>query len=470
MIITKESIMKIIKNIICFGLALLLLLGVYTPSLAYTEEDLAKLSTKYIMLVEASSGAILLEKDADTRAYPASTTKIMTCILALELGDLDEEITVGPEISRGFTSKSSLMGLRENETIQFRHLLYGMMLVSGNDAASAVAVHLGGTIEGFADIMNAKAKELGMTNTNFVNPHGVHKEEHYSTARDMATLAVYAMKNSDFRHIVNSRTHDVKATNRNKNGYHLENTNKLIYTKADKESFEYRYAIGIKTGDTDYAKRCIVAAAEKDGITLISVQLYEETQDDRFALSARLFDWGFQNFASLSVASLNLSDTIEVPVKNYSFEDAISANGGMLTLNIDLEGKTISKSKAEIQDIQDNISSIAPTIVSGGDLSAPIEEGELVAKIAYKYNGETLFTADAYASASVAEMGGGIMETPGVPLIVDTNDGNEASPWPFILLVLAVILILGVVIIILRNKNRRTKRVRRRSRTYRGRR
>lgn len=462
--------MKIIKNIVCAGLALLLLIGVYTPSLAYTEDELSALSTKHIVLVEASSGTVLLEKDADARAYPASTTKIMTCILALELGDLDEEITVGPEISRGFTRESSLMGLKEGEKIQFRHLLYGMMLVSGNDAAAAVAVHLGGTIDGFADIMNAKAKELGMNNTNFVNPHGVHKEEHYSTARDMATLAVYAMKNSDFRHIINSRTHDVKATNRNKTGYHLENTNKLIYTKADKESFEYRYAIGIKTGDTAYAKRCLIAAAEKDGVTLISVQLNDEATDYRFTLAAELFDWGFQNFASLSVASLNLANTIEVPVKNYSFEDEISVKGGMLTLNIDLEGKTISKSKAEIQDIQDNISSITPAIVSGVDLSAPIEEGALVAKVAYKYNGETLFTADAYASASVAEMGGGIMETPGVPLIVDTGNGDETPLWPFILCVLAVILILSVVIIILRNKNRRTRRVRRRSRAYRGRR
>ncbi len=456
------------KRFVCAFLALLILFSVTPTALAVFDPE-GSISTKYVLLAEAATGTALFEKAADERAYPASTTKIMTCILALENGNLDEEITVGEEVKRGFYSQSSLMGLVPGETLTLRDLVYGLMLVSGNDAAAAIAVHLGGSIEGFADMMNAKAVSLGMTNTHYVNPHGVHEDEHYTTARDMAKLAAYAIQNQDFRAIVSRGTFDVKPTNKDSDGYHLENSNKLVHTKADANSMEYRYAIGIKTGDTNRAGRCLVAAAEKNGITLVSVQFGDEGADYRFTLAAELFDWGFANFSTIDASTLDLPKTVEVPVKNCSFDDE---TGGLLTLNVDLAGKQISRTTGELELIKNNVKAITTSVATIGELTAPVKAGDLLATVSYQYEGKTLFTADAYASRDVLAMGGGVVETPGIPLIDEpTARTGSAGPWLFIILAAVVILFIVVAIAFVRSRSRlRRRRSRRTTYAYRGRR
>ncbi len=456
------------KKWICALLALLILVCAAPVALATFDPE-AETTTKHIVLMDADTGSVLYEKSGEERAYPASTTKIMTCILALENGNLDDEVTVGEEVQRGFYSQSSMMGLTPGETLTLRDLIYGLMLVSGNDAAAAIAVHISGSIESFAELMNQKAASLGMNDTHFVNPHGVHKEEHYTTARDMAKLMAYALQNTDFRAIIGKVTYNVPATNKDSDGYQLESTDKLIHTKEGNDSYEYRYAIGGKTGDTDYAGRCLVAAAEKDGITLVSVQYNDPDSNYRFKLAADLFEWGFANFAAADASTLGLPSTVDVTVKNCSFDDETD---GLLTLNVDLTGKKIARLSSELTRIKDNASSITTTVATLGELTAPVKQGDKLATVSYQFEGKTLFTADAYASRDVQAMGGGVVNTPGVPQLEDpTPRSGNAGPWLFIILVAVVILLIVIGISALRH--RRTIRRRRNRRTtyaYRGRR
>ncbi|MDR1620329.1 MAG: D-alanyl-D-alanine carboxypeptidase [Clostridiales bacterium] len=459
--------MSSIKKAVCAFFALLIVCLSPITLAAFDDEGV---DTRHIILMEANSQTVLYEKEAYAQAFPASTTKIMTCILALEQGDIDEMVTVP-----GVTERGSCIRIRKGEKLSLRSLLYGMMLASGNDAAEAIAVHIGGTKADFVAMMNEKARELGMTGTHFMEPSGLHKEEHYTTAYDFALLTRYALLTSprkdDFRAIVKRGDYTIRDSSRTT--YELINSNKLIHTKVNpdgtkEKSFEYRDAIGVKTGDTDYAQRCLVAAAERGGVLLVTVQLYDKAADYRFELAAKLFDWGFENFASTDASSLGFINTLDVPVSNASFEDEINQLGGMLTLNIDLAGKTISRTKDEIDNIRGNAAGIVPEIVSDTGIVAPIEQGEVVATVAYKFNGEVLFTAKATASKSVAAMGAA-SQTLDPPDIKGIENNKKAGPWLFIILVLVAIFFVVGLIIYARNRKRR-RRGRRRSRARRERR
>ncbi|MEL7609548.1 MAG: D-alanyl-D-alanine carboxypeptidase family protein [Bacillota bacterium] len=446
---------------LCAALATLVLVLALTPTFALAETiDLESISVKHIIVIDEDSGATLLEKDADSKAYPASTTKIMTALVALENGNLDDEVTVGEEVWRGFGDKSSLMGLSEGEKITLKDLLYGMLLVSGNDAGAAIAVHIGGSISGFVDMMNQKAQELGMTGTHYMNPHGLHDEEHYTTARDMAVLARAAMQNETFRKIVGTKTYEVKPTNRDSDGYQLETSNKLRYTHEGKQSYEYPYATGIKTGDTNQALRCLVASAEKDGVKLITVLLCDEDQDNRFTVAKNLFDWCFANCLKVDASTLGLPTTVDQTVSNASFEDP---QNGVLTLNADLTGKTISGLKEEIEDIKANIASVKLVPVLNDKLAAPVAEGQVVGTVAYQYNGSTLFSADLVASRSVAGIDTAVLSPSSSPLITGTNaPKNNSSPLLFWILVILLVVIIFCVIKIAQRKRQRRRGARRR--------
>lgn len=218
-------------------------------------------SAKAYILMDAQTGEVIIAKNESVPLPMASTTKIMTTLLTLESGDLDSEFVID---DRALLTEGSSMGLCYGDAVTKRELCYGMMLPSGNDAANASALALAGEYADFADMMNDRARKIGMKNTNFVTPSGLHDKEHYSTAYDMALLTREAMKNEDFREIC--RTKSIKLSSENWQGdKYLSNSNKLL-TK-------YEYCVGVKTGFTDEAGRCLISAAEKDGVTLICVTL-----------------------------------------------------------------------------------------------------------------------------------------------------------------------------------------------------
>ena len=289
-----------------------------------TEFDLKSLAedTVFLARLDDPGHAILgLERNADVRRYPASTTKIMTCILALERSEPDEIVTISKRACR-LSERNSKMGLKPGEKFTMIDLIYGLMLPSGNDAAIAIAEHIGGSIDGFAALMNKKAAKLGLTGTHFVNPHGLHNAEHYTTARDMAILTAYAFENDTFREIVSTSEYEAKSTEgRNLS---LKNANRLLRdvtaTSYVPYSCTYGYAIGVKTGDTHLAGKCLVAAAKKGETVYLLVLLHGENAPgdakgrdkdkyaaQRFYDAAALFEYAFEH----DVVTIDVQDLID---------------------------------------------------------------------------------------------------------------------------------------------------------------
>ena len=248
-------------------------------------------SAKSAILMHADSGRALYEKNADEHMLIASTTKIMTAIVVLEHCALDELVEVD-ERSAGIEGSS--MYLKAGESYTVEDLLYGLMLASGNDAASALALHVADSLEDFAALMNEKAAALGMTESSFKNPHGLDEEGHYSTARDMAKLAAYCMENPDFARIAGAVSHTVGEQT-------YVNHNRLLR--------EYDGCLGLKTGYTMAAGRTLVTCAERDGARYVCVTLNDpDDWDDHKAL----YDWAFANYSFAEVIPAGLS--FDVPV------------------------------------------------------------------------------------------------------------------------------------------------------------
>lgn len=417
--------------------------------------------------MDAATGNILYERSSTERAYPASTTKIMTCILAIEMcSSLNEIVKVGDSVE----DRGSVAGICRGEEMPLIDMLYGVMLRSGNDAARAVAEHFGnGEESAFVELMNQKAASLGMTNTHFVKSNGLHKDDHYSTAYDMAILARYALQNATFREIVSAVSYHANPTNKDSDGYDWNNSNRLLFTPEDKEDITYPYATGVKTGDTAQAGRCLVASAEKDGVTLIAVLLGDMENkvptEYRFENAAKFFDWGFANYAVLDASALDIETTMALPVAGAASDDPESGN---LTLNIDLDGVRISGLKSEIAQIQADPSGISSTYVLESTLQAPISAGTTVGTIFYKYNGLSLFSASLIASRDVlAPESSGAKNPNASPIIV--HNGNDSSSsegshtWLFWALLCLILLVAVVVLrlIIMRSGRRRPARRRR---------
>lgn len=268
------------KRLVLLALTVFFCLPFIRLDQAYAvSENQLSVSAKAAVLLEADTGRILYEKNKDKQLSMASTTKIMTALLALESGNLDEPFVVD---EKAIQVEGSSMGLKVGDTVTLRALVCGMLLPSGNDAANAGAVRVAGSIEAFSEKMNLRAKEIGMENTHFVTPSGLDDEAHYSTAYDMAKLARVAIRNSAFRDICSCSKMQVSFGNPPYRRW-LTNHNRLLQ--------EYQGAIGLKTGFTKKSGRCLVSAAERDGVRLIAVTLNapNDWQDH-----TKLLNYGFE--------------------------------------------------------------------------------------------------------------------------------------------------------------------------------
>ncbi|PAD39385.1 D-alanyl-D-alanine carboxypeptidase family protein [Terribacillus sp. 7520-G] len=256
------------------------------------------------ILMELSTGRILYEKNATDPKRIASITKIMTAIIAIESGKMDEEVTVSKNAV--YTEGSSIY-LKEGEKIQLKDLVYGLMLRSGNDAAVAIAEHVGGSEEGFTHLMNEKAAWLGMQDSHFDNPHGLDTETHHSTAYDMALLTRYAMQNDTFRKISATKTYRADSKK-----YAWGNKNKML-------TRYYEYSTGGKTGYTKKAGRTLVSTAEKDGMELVVVTI-DDPDDWRDHMN--LFDWGFEEYKLTKLKQSETGTSIIYPVSKQEKHQA----------------------------------------------------------------------------------------------------------------------------------------------------
>jgi D-alanyl-D-alanine carboxypeptidase len=274
-------------------------------------------------LLSDSDGRVIWARDPDARRAMASITKIMTAVVAIEHSKLTETVTIS-QVAQSVGESTAY--LTAGEKLSMRDVLAAMLVKSGNDAATAVAIHVGGTQDRFVAMMNAKARELGMDGTSFRNPHGLDARSHYSTASDLSTLARYAMGNAEFRRIVGMRKVTVGTRRRR---HTFRSTDLLLGS--------YRGALGVKTGNTDRAGYSVVSAAQRDGITLYAVVLGCASDSQRFHDAKELLDWGFAHYRPQDLAS---ADTIvgAAPVSDYldtSVPAAISrdATAAVLDLN-----------------------------------------------------------------------------------------------------------------------------------------
>ncbi|MDE7209747.1 MAG: D-alanyl-D-alanine carboxypeptidase, partial [Clostridia bacterium] len=255
-------------------------------------------------VVEASTMRVLIEQNKDVRLEMASTTKIMTALVAIENNDLDKEFTI-PDEAVGVEGSSIYLKSKEIWTI--RDLLYGLMLRSGNDAATALAIATSGSVENFVGLMNDKVSDLGLENTHFENPHGLHADNHYTSAYDLAIISAVAMQNPIFKEIAGCKMYTVQA-NSSHPTYYFANKNKMLGI--------YDGANGIKTGYTKDSGRCLVTAAERDGMQLIGVVL---NVYDHYNASAINFDKAFANYSPVTIGkSGDILQTLNIEEKNYN--------------------------------------------------------------------------------------------------------------------------------------------------------
>ena len=260
------------------------------------DEEL-KMYSESAILIEAETGKVLYDKDMHVRKYPASTTKILTAILAIENCNLNDVATASHSSIFSVKSGYTVANIQEGESFTIRELLDVLMLQSANEAANVIAEHISGSINEFTNLMNQKAKEIGCLDSNFVNTNGAHNENHYSTAYDLALIAKYCMKNDVFRQLVTKESCSLPQTEIYQEERVFRNTNSLM----NKESkYYYPYCNGIKTGFTTPAKNCLISSSNKDGFELISVILHAETTEEgqsaRYVDTINLFEYGYNNF------------------------------------------------------------------------------------------------------------------------------------------------------------------------------
>ena len=352
-------------------------------------------AAKAALLIDLNTGRTVYEQDADERVYPASLTKIMTCLLALENGNLSDVVTVSASALDDLDADSSVAGLQIGEQMTLENLLYCMMVVSGNDACNVIAEHIAGSVTDFVRMMNQRAYELGCLNTHFNNPHGLHDESHYTTARDLSIITQAALKSENFRQIVDTYEYQLPDDNMRQNIPKLKTTNMLIY-RSMSNSLYYPRAHGIKTGYTSQAGRCVISEATGDGLDLLGIVCGAATTIldsgdllmENFTECASLFDYGFDNYSYLTLMS-PLYPVDQVKINNSAGAEAVAVapqDEIKVLLPNDYDPDQL------VTDIQLNSESV----------DAPVREGDVLGSATVTYAGELLGQTKLLAITDVA--------------------------------------------------------------------
>ena len=366
-------------NKIFIGLILFITIFTILPkeNLA-VEEDTEEIhiTSRIALIYDRASGKILYEKNGNKQTPMASTTKIMTAIVVLENANLSDEVTID---SKSAGIGGSRLGLKKNDKITVNDLLYGLMLRSGNDAAVALATHVGGSVEGFAELMNKKAEELGLVNSHFVVPHGLDNDGHYTTAFELAKMADYALGIDKFKEIVGCKTATIYI-----NGYAktINNTNKLLGSVSG--------VYGVKTGFTNRAGRCLVTACKRNNLDIITVIIGADTNEIRSDDTIKLIQYAYTKFEVVDIKQ----------IVEEKFEEWKNINEGRIYVNKGTEKKVklyleelpYTKMAVKKEEI-DNIN-IASTIIYY--FEAPLEKDKIIGNLKVMINDEVIEILDIY--------------------------------------------------------------------------
>ena len=415
-----------------------------------------EINTPRAILIDIDTGRVLFQKNAYEACYPASTTKVLTAILVLENCNLDEMVTASATAVNSVYANGTTASIQPGEELSVRDLLSTMLIHSANDAAYVLAEHVGGSIESFVSMMNARAKELGAKSTFFVNPNGLPSTSHKCSAYDMALFARFAMQNFPvFREIVSTVNYSLPITEKYTELYMNEypdaksvvrylntTTNHLI--NPNRTAYYYEYATGIKTGYTDAAANCIVASAKKDGVELIVVIFGASGWTNLRKDAVNLFEYGF---GILKSEPLTVSGTV---MKTITIDNG---EKGANTLDVLMED-TIYVTLHAMEDARN----YTPTIEINPNLSAPITFGEIVGTATYDVNG-VQYTSNLIAGNNVA-LKVPVIETAGNVIKNTAFFILKLILWLFVAFVVLIILLVFLKAYIMTKKQRRRSRQR----------
>ncbi len=332
--------------------------------------DEPKLNARIGLIFDRNSKTIMFEKNGGKQVPMASTTKIMTSIVVLENANLSDVVTIEKKAAG---TGGSRLGLKLNDKITVHDLLYGLMLESGNDAAVALAIHVGGSIQGFSDLMNEKAKEMGLKNSHFVTPHGLDEEGHYTTAYELACMADYALQIPKFKEIVSTKNYNVTINGVSRA---ISNTNELL------GNLDGVY--GVKTGFTNGANRCLVTACKRGNLDIITVVLGADTKKIRTTDSIKLIEYAYKNYEVIDIQSV-----VEKQFESWKQlnENRIYVNKGK-TSDVTLKINKLKYGKMAVK--HDEKDSITLSINSLYYLEAPVEENYVIGSIKVQLAGKTI--------------------------------------------------------------------------------
>ena len=356
------------------------------------------------IVMDIDSGAILYAKNIDNPHYPASITKILTGLVALENNELTDTVTITPEDYNFLKRGDNHIGLKNKEEITMEDALHGTLLASGNEVAHALGSNTEGGYDNFIKLMNEKAKELGCTNSNFVNSHGLHDDNHYTSARDMALIGAAAFKNADFRRITATKLYTIPETNVTNEKRAFENHHKMLF---DWRSQYYEYCVGGKTGYTDNALNTLVTFATKDDVNLVAVVLRTHGSGNTYVDTRAMLDYAFENFTKISVTV-----------------DAVEGKG--------------------LKAVDENAYVMVPTGITYEQLECSVENpkelGDKTGEVSYTYEGQTVGSFEMTITDEYYNELHGIEEK--------KEEKKEApSEKPSVLLIVLKVLLIVVIII-----------------------
>lgn len=412
-------------------------------------------------MIDTKTGTILYNKNMDEVHFPASTTKIMTCLLAAENCDLDEVVTFSKEAVYGIDRDSSNVGMDVGQSITMEEALYCVLLASANEVASAVAEHVAGSIDDFAVMMNERAAQIGCTNTHFVNANGLPNDDHYTTAHDLALIGCEFFKNEQLCKIAGTTYYEIHATATQPDEFGMTNHHKMLLPSSD---LYYEYTVGGKTGYTNVARQTLITCAEKDGKRFVCAVMNDESPY-QFKDTTTLFEYGFDNFQEVNIAA------------NENKYDVDNSNFFNTDTNIYGQSKTLFT-------LQDTNNVILPNGVDFADLDSEldynVDDEDILAKIDYSYKGIDVGSTDILINHSNSKN----FEFGKTPIEIVEEEEKEKEPSddgkkvifldirPYIIGFIIIVVLLFTIFLVralLKNYNfsrRRRKNLRKRARRY----
>lgn len=399
-----------VKKILLILILIFFIIGGITFSFADEQSNIPSINATSAILIDNRTNKVLYSKNEDTKMFPASTTKIVTAIITLENCSLDEQATASFDAVSNIPEGYATADIKIGETFTVEQLLEMLLVHSANDAANVLAEHVGGSLESFVSIMNTKVNELGLTNTHFTNAYGLQDDNHYTTARDLATIMKYCLQNENFRRICGLASCAIPATNMSEPRTY-SSTNQLVIAG---NSNYYPYLTTGKTGFTSNAKHCLVSSAYNNDLELICVVLGSE---DHFGDTRTLYNYAYSNYSIKNIVRIN--DTVTtITVKDASYN----------TKNLDL---VVGEDVPVLISNSLDINSIKPQISLNNNIKAPINKGTVLGRVTYSVEGVN-YTTDLIAFSDVEKA--------------------KTPTYIFIGIIVLVILLIVLITIIVRNK------------------